>query len=183
MSARRRQETLEQFCIPLEDEASPTPSAPTSAPSTDPKPATPAALPRRRSRSSRIILDGESEDDANDGDFVATQDDDADSFIDDDDDDFAKPKKGKGKGKGKGKKKTKGSASLSAVRDSGVYESFSSSSGNGMIPKVMLISLKAGALGLNLTVANNVYLYVLTVINDFFVIADVLIFYSRSMDP
>ena len=49
MSARRRQETLEQFCIPLEDEASPTPSAPTSAPSTDPNPATPAALPRRLS--------------------------------------------------------------------------------------------------------------------------------------
>jgi SWI/SNF-related matrix-associated actin-dependent regulator of chromatin subfamily A3 len=29
---------------------------------------------------------------------------------------------------------------------------------NGINPKVMLISLKAGALGLNLTVANNIYL-------------------------
>ena len=43
----------------------------------------------------------------------------------------------------------KSSASTSAAYDSAI---------SGAIPRVMLISLKAGALGLNLTVANNVYL-------------------------
>lgn len=52
---------------------------------------------------------------------------------DDDDEDFTVKNKGNGKG--------------------GI--TFSLGKGN---PKVMLISLKAGALGLNLTVANNVYL-------------------------
>jgi SWI/SNF-related matrix-associated actin-dependent regulator of chromatin subfamily A3 len=45
-------------------------------------------------------------------------------------------------------------------------------------PPVMLISLKAGALGLNLTVANNVYLYVLRVF-----LQPLLAQYDIRMDP
>ena len=58
-------------------------------------------------------------------------------------------KKGKGKGKGKGKAKaTKASTQVQTP-----VPQF-----DGVNPRVMLISLKAGALGLNLTFANNVYL-------------------------
>jgi len=71
----------------------------------------------------------------------------SDSMINDDDDEFideddqrASDKKSKRKGKGKAK------------------DSMSSSADGGENPRVMLLSLKAGALGLNLTVANNVYL-------------------------
>lgn len=67
--------------------------------------------------------------------------DNGDSFSSDDDD-FAETK---GKGKGTRGKSVKRSKSFAGSLD---------------IPKVMLISLKAGALGLNLTVANNVYLCV-----------------------
>jgi SWI/SNF-related matrix-associated actin-dependent regulator of chromatin subfamily A3 len=58
-------------------------------------------------------------------------------------------KKGKGKGKAKGKSKA---AARYDFAPAGVAAM------NGINPKVMLISLKAGALGLNLTVANNIYL-------------------------
>lgn len=87
---------------------------------------------RTRRRAQRaVVADGAVSDDANDDDFVMGADDDADF----DDEDFAA-----GQGKGKGK------ATAPTWFPGGVN------------PKVMLISLKAGALGLNLTVANNVYL-------------------------
>lgn len=143
LSAKRRQETLERFCVPLEDSTSPTPSAP--APSL-----TPAPLTRRRSQPMQMVLAGDSDEDVNDADFIAAEDSD-DSFLDDDA--VFKPLK-KGKGKGKGKAKTSNS------REAENSRSHSSMPVNGTNPKVMLISLKAGALGLNLTVANNVYLYV-----------------------
>ncbi|KAF7306156.1 hypothetical protein HMN09_00770900 [Mycena chlorophos] len=69
---------------------------------------------------------------------AASADDSDEDFIDDDDDDAPRRKKGKGKGKQRAKA--------------------SAYSGSGGNPKVMLISLKAGALGLNLTVANHVFL-------------------------
>lgn len=77
--------------------------------------------------------------------FVEGADDDDDDFIDDEDVVQKKPKKGKGKAR------NSRSTTMSS-RDT------SNSSFDGVNPKVMLISLKAGALGLNLTVANNVYL-------------------------
>jgi len=74
--------------------------------------------------------------------------------IDNEDDaDGAPTRSKKGKGKAKGKSKGKGKAAarsqLGSLEDTVM---------NGVNPKVMLISLKAGALGLNLTVANNIYL-------------------------
>ena len=67
---------------------------------------------------------------------------------------LSKKVQGKGKGKGKaksaGKGKKKASIPSTPVRDTPQFD--------GVNPRVMLISLKAGALGLNLTVANNVYL-------------------------
>jgi SWI/SNF-related matrix-associated actin-dependent regulator of chromatin subfamily A3 len=73
-----------------------------------------------------------------------------DDFFDDEDDDSAfscKTRKRKSKANGKAKAKTTRGGS-----------GFNGSSFAGENPQVMLISLKAGALGLNLTVANNVYL-------------------------
>ncbi|KAH9941011.1 SNF2 family N-terminal domain-containing protein [Amylocystis lapponica] len=141
MSARRRQETIARFSVPLDGQSI------TVAPSQ-----TQESLPRggrRRGRPSRASTSAVAVyDDANDGDFVDDGGNDSD-FIDDDDEDAA-PKK-KGKGKGKGKKKARASvAPRFAVLDGSAF--------GGINPKVMLISLKAGALGLNLTVANNVYL-------------------------
>ena len=95
-------------------------------------------------------------DDDKDDDFVMGKDDpDDDDFSDDGDDDAparTQSKKGKGKGKAKtaGKGKKKASIPSTPVRDTPQFD--------GVNPRVMLISLKAGALGLNLTVANNVYL-------------------------
>lgn len=72
----------------------------------------------------------------------------ADFFSDDDDNAYV------GKGKGKAKARSSGSGSKG--------RSYIDALDGGRIvnPPVMLISLKAGALGLNLTVANNVFLYV-----------------------
>lgn len=147
MSAKKRQETLERFSVPLDD-------SPGALGAEDE-----ASLPSKRARrsSKKVILD---DDDFNmdaddDGDFVAIASATDDDFLDDEDDDgpFAnksqKKQKAK-KGKGKGKAATQSRASIRA--------GFDGSSFGGENPKVMLISLKAGALGLNLTVANNVYL-------------------------
>lgn len=138
MSAKRRQETIARFSVPIKEDVA--------------VPAQPATQGRskRTRRSARTVSDADSEvivlDDEDDGDFVAGDDDEDDDFIVDDDDQPSK-KKGKGKSKGKGKDKA---TPISILDDELVYE--------GVNPKVMLISLKAGALGLNLTVANNVYL-------------------------
>jgi SWI/SNF-related matrix-associated actin-dependent regulator of chromatin subfamily A3 len=79
--------------------------------------------------------------DDEDEDFVPQMD--ADSH------DGARTRKKKGKAKAKGKSKAVARSDLAPVGNTAV---------NGVNPKVMLISLKAGALGLNLTAANNIYL-------------------------
>ncbi|CAA7259081.1 unnamed protein product [Cyclocybe aegerita] len=130
MSAKRRQEAIARFSVPVE-EVQDTPSLSRSA---------------RSSRGGRSIVEQGYNGDDGDSDFVMSGDDD---FIDDEDDDNGftkKKKKPKAKAKGKGKAKA---ATRSASMDNDTFEEN---------PKVMLLSLKAGALGLNLTVANNVYL-------------------------
>jgi SWI/SNF-related matrix-associated actin-dependent regulator of chromatin subfamily A3 len=145
MSAKRRQETLERFSLPLEDDVTLETCAETPLPPT-----------RSRRSSTQATSHGESIDidDDGDADFTVNGISDDDDFLDNEDDNSAfssKPRKGKGKAKGntKGKAKAKSTARRAGVNGS----SFA-----GENPKVMLISLKAGALGLNLTVANNVYL-------------------------
>ncbi|KAJ7251551.1 SNF2 family N-terminal domain-containing protein [Mycena haematopus] len=122
MSAKRRQEVIAQFSVPVADDDT-----------------APVARNRSRGRSSDGSI-GRGED----FDYAMEPDNDSD-FLDDEDDDTVLVKNKKGKAKGKGKEKA---ASYTA-------RSTFAAGGN---PKVMLISLKAGALGLNLTVANNVYL-------------------------
>ncbi|KAK0504709.1 SNF2 family N-terminal domain-containing protein [Armillaria luteobubalina] len=94
-----------------------------------------------RQRTKRIVVedcDGDIADDQ-DSDFVPMSQDDGDDLIVSDDESSRK-KKGKGKGK----------ARVNVDREI---------LGEGNNPKVLLLSLKAGALGLNLTVANNVFLW------------------------
>jgi SWI/SNF-related matrix-associated actin-dependent regulator of chromatin subfamily A3 len=83
-------------------------------------------------------------DDGDDDSFVPQVD-----FDSDDGADGPPTRNKKGKAKAKGKSKA---AARYAFAPVGVVPM------NGINPKVMLISLKAGALGLNLTVANNIYL-------------------------
>ncbi|KAH9176256.1 SNF2 family N-terminal domain-containing protein [Lactarius sanguifluus] len=155
MSARRRQETIETFCVPIEGstgeiaDVDPTPDV--SASEVQPT--------RRSARSSRRRgaepVDGEQ--DA--GTMIVSDDDDifvpqVDVISDDDHDHDSAPtwnKKGKRKDKGKRK------ATAQTLLEDDIAP-FRTPATNGVNPKVMLISLKAGALGLNLTVANNVYL-------------------------
>lgn len=149
MSAKRRQETIAQFSVPLEDKATPDtvdqPPAASQAGSSRPK-------RTRKTRSTTTVVDGDDEiqiiENGQDDDFVMDDEVDDDDFIDDEDDELASKRKKKGS-KGKGKAVPKAAAS-----------GYKTPAFTGPNPKVMLISLKAGALGLNLTVANNVYLYV-----------------------
>ncbi|KIJ68013.1 hypothetical protein HYDPIDRAFT_107592 [Hydnomerulius pinastri MD-312] len=137
LSARRRQEVLERFSIPLES------GAPSSTFEETP------LLPTRRRRittQSTLVDDEDSFADEKDSDFI----------VDSDDDNFdesiaSQAKKGKAKAKGKGKAKAGPRAKAKPVFDGSAF--------SGENPRVMLISLKAGALGLNLTVANNVFLW------------------------
>ncbi|KAF8161207.1 SNF2 family N-terminal domain-containing protein [Crassisporium funariophilum] len=124
MSAKRRQDAIAQFSVPLEDEV---------------------VIPERTARSSRngssvILQDGDADEEV-DEDFAMDSDEDESDFVDDDDDGPISRKKTMLKGKGKAKP-GKLLSSVSAKQN----------------PRVMIISLKAGALGLNLTAANNVYL-------------------------
>jgi SWI/SNF-related matrix-associated actin-dependent regulator of chromatin subfamily A3 len=141
LSAKRRKEVLEQFSIPLEAEEDLAVDIDTPLP------------PRRRRTSTQTNLVEED---------ILLEDDDSSFIVDDtgdDDDDFeedistmAKKGKEKSKPKNKGKAKaTYGSRASQKAR-------FDGSSCGGKTPRVMLISLKAGSLGLNLTVANNVIL-------------------------
>ncbi|KAF8967874.1 SNF2 family N-terminal domain-containing protein [Flammula alnicola] len=118
MSAKRRQEAIARFSVPLEEEA----------------PVLPRSTRKARNTGATVLQD---EDDPT----VIFDD-----FIDDDDDDgpFAGRNPSQRKGQGKG------------CRSSRKSSEFCGSDEN---PRVMLLSLKAGALGLNLTVANNVYLW------------------------
>ena len=149
MSARRRQETIARFSIPIEEGDIGSTDRQVTASQTSA--ATPSQRATRRStRSTQVVLDESFEDDR-DHDYVMTADQDDDDFIDDEDDDGSirtQSKKSKSKAKAKGKKKATQPTRVSPP--DGHFD--------GVNPRVMLISLKAGALGLNLTVANNVYL-------------------------
>lgn len=151
LSAKRRQETLETFCVPLGEDApemanvQSTPIASTSE----------GQQMRRSARTKRrgAASAGEYQEAA----AMLIDDGDDDSFVpqvDFDSDDGAdgpptQNKDGKGKGKAKGKSKAAARYDFTPVGVAAMNE---------INPKVMLISLKAGALGLNLTVANNIYL-------------------------
>ncbi|KAJ3733451.1 SNF2 family N-terminal domain-containing protein [Lentinula guzmanii] len=129
MSAKRRADAITRFSVPLERmQAVKTSAAPGS---------------RRASRKTSYNV---SEGDRNDN------EDDEDFGIDDGQSDFETEVTVTRKNKGKGKaKQTQGDSDF---EDDLSFESIQ----NQNNPAVMLISLKAGALGLNLTVANNVYL-------------------------
>ena len=151
MSAKRRQETLEAFCVPIEHDAQDTskvqsiPDVPTSE----------LQQTRRSARSTR--RGGEYQQ----ADIVPTNGDDDDDFLldidfdSDDDADSTLPRSKKRKTKAKGKGKAVTRSRIASVGGSNMNTPPIS---NGVNPKVMLISLKAGALGLNLTVANKIYL-------------------------
>ncbi|GLB37536.1 putative HIRAN [Lyophyllum shimeji] len=115
MSAKRRQDTIARFSVPITEDVA-------------------ATVPLAAS-----IDGGDSED------YVLEQGDDA---LDDDFDDCAFSERQKGK-----KGAQKGKARASTVLHDADTSPFSAEN-----PRVMLLSLKAGAVGLNLTVANNVYL-------------------------
>lgn len=152
MSATRRQETLETFCVPIEHDSEETSNV---QPVLD-VPTSELRQTRRSARSSRRseASGGEYQqagvmptngDDDDDNDFLLETTVDSDDDVDSTGPPSKKRKtKAKDKGKGKGKAATRSRAALPIS--------------NGVNPKVMLISLKAGALGLNLTVANNIYL-------------------------
>lgn len=145
MSARRRQETIAQFSVPIEEDDTPIAIEVEDAPSRP----TRSTRTRSSQATATVLSDGDAADDDLDDDFVVGGEvDEDDDFIDDEEEQPAK-RKGKGKGKAKGKRK----ATPASKTSSGYCTPAS-----GTNPKVMLISLKAGALGLNLTVANNVYL-------------------------
>lgn len=140
MSAKRRQETLETFCVPIGHD---TPEA--ANVHSIPMPET-----RRSARSLRRGV--ASAEDYQEADAVSINDGEDEDFVpqmDADSDDRARTRKKKGKAKAKGKSKAVIRSDFAPVGNTVV---------NGVNPKVMLISLKAGALGLNLTVANNIYL-------------------------
>ncbi|KAI0688029.1 SNF2 family N-terminal domain-containing protein [Cytidiella melzeri] len=132
MSARRRQEAIERFSVPIK-EYCPVISPPTAQ--GRPK------RQRKRARATNFVPDSDviEIDDDDDANFIVGDDEEEDDFIVGDDD---RPTKKKVKGMAKGK-----------TRATPISIGY-----GGENPKVMLISLKAGALGLNLTVANNVYL-------------------------
>lgn len=126
MSARRRQETLERFSQPLDAKGTPPP----------------AKRPRRSTV--KVVID--SDDDDPRGSVLEKQSEDDTSLYNSDGDNVWKAKKGNGKMKEKGKGKMKPTGRRQ-------FDVLNNCTEN---PVVMLISLKAGALGLNLTVANNV---------------------------
>jgi len=114
MSAKRRQEAIARFSVPLEAEVEETPAL--SRIST-----------KTRSGRSSVTMEDVGEGSDNDGDLLNRAGDD-DDFIDYSDDDG--PFSGK-RSKGKGKAR---------ARPAKAYEAFDSSDSN---PKVMLLSLKA----------------------------------------
>ncbi|EMD30973.1 hypothetical protein CERSUDRAFT_120235 [Gelatoporia subvermispora B] len=134
MSARRRQETIARFSVPL-DAIPPTVSG--------------LSRPRRRAHASQptSIDNAAVPDDDLDDDFILS-DHNADGDFGEDSDGAKRRKKTR---TGKGEQKASIAAASTLGRNCHQLD--------GPNPKVMLISLKAGALGLNLTVANNVYLW------------------------
>lgn len=139
MSAKRRADVIKRFSVPV---------APTVVSSTTEED-TPVATNvgvggrRRSARKSAFKAALEGSDDSGSG-FEPERVDDK-GVIEDDEDEFAPAATARGKGKAR---VIYGEEELDLYLDSDAQEN----------PCVMLISLKAGALGLNLTVANNVYL-------------------------
>lgn len=166
MSARRRQETLECFSVAIEEGSEDAELLAPSASQTRSQPQNKSAGRSTRQRGEGAAAFPMEDDGTNEGDddFVpdGADDDDDDFVVSDDDTPWgqSKSKKGNGKGKGKanGKAKTKGKSKARFTGEDSVVTYKSTAVAFGANPKVMLISLKAGALGLNLTVANNVYL-------------------------
>lgn len=137
LSARQRQEVLERFSIPLDPIESPAPGKPL-----------PSTRPRRNQTQTTLGCD-EDDTNGNDSDFVAGNDSD-DEF---EENIMSRVKKSKAKDRQtKGKGKARAIPARKRVFDGSAFDAEN--------PKVMLISLKAGALGLNLTVANHVFLWV-----------------------
>jgi SWI/SNF-related matrix-associated actin-dependent regulator of chromatin subfamily A3 len=131
MSAKRRQETLERFSVPIEEDDA---SKPQGVDASSPLP-----IRAGRRRTSKIVLDSEDNDFEQDKDYVMEDgSDDDDDFIDDDDDDsaFITKSKSKGKGKANAKPKTKKKAASKTF-----FEPHSRAPGEEN-PQVMLISLK-----------------------------------------
>lgn len=153
LSARRRQEVLERFSIPLDPDESPAPGE-----------ALPSTSGRQTQTEIVVVEDDENTTNDKDSDFVPGNDTD-DEFADDI---STRVKKSVVKNKGK----------MKAVPP--VKQVFDGSAFYRENPKVMLISLKAGALGLNLTVANHVFLCVLL---PCAVLTHVLIHAFARMDP
>lgn len=128
MSAKCRQETLEKFSVPIEEDDLAELKAPSS----------PLPIRAGRRKASKVVVVIDDDDREDDQDFVMKEEhSDGDDFIDDEDDDSAfKPsasKKGKEKMKARGKaKKTFPDTRYGNVR--------------GGNPQVMLISLKVGRL-------------------------------------
>lgn len=151
MSARRRQETLERFSVPLTKQPAST-STPvvTGEASGAPAAEVETSSGKSRRRASRVVSyaqDAITNDDKDDDpDFAFVDGADDDNFREDEE----APKKSK---KGKGKAKARISRMTTTYSEDPIAPI-----PDGVNPQVMLISLKAGALGLNLTVANNVYL-------------------------
>lgn len=159
MSARRRQETIARFSVPVksDDVVSAVPFSQAIQPAVSEVAGASQRSARRRTRASQSILLDEAGDNEKDDDFVINDTDvDDDDFIDDDDENVpparTRGKKGKAVTKGKGKAKAKKVVRADDIAPEPI------SLADDVNPRVMLISLKAGALGLNLTVANNVYL-------------------------
>jgi SWI/SNF-related matrix-associated actin-dependent regulator of chromatin subfamily A3 len=151
LSAKRRQETLETFCVPLGEDAPET----ANVQSTPIASTSEGQQMRRSTRSTRRGAASAGE--YQEADTMLIDNGDDDLFVpqvgfDSDDGADGLPTRNK---KGKGKAKAKGKSRAAAQYD---FAPVGVAAMNGINPKVMLISLKAGALGLNLTVANNIYL-------------------------
>ncbi|KAK1224593.1 hypothetical protein PQX77_012488 [Marasmius sp. AFHP31] len=134
MSAKRREEAITRFSVPL--------ATSKTSMHKDTTPQTPKGRAHRASRKKSVALEAlDGNDDDSDDDFaMGTSEADYSDFEDE------RPKKNS-KGKGKGKQTFTEEDDLDDL-------AFATDEN----PTVMLLSLKAGAVGLNLTVANNVYL-------------------------
>lgn len=130
MSAKKRQEVLARFSVPIAE----APIVDDDAMDVEP------ATSRRRKASRRAVMDDDDDDNfaptRQDSDFTPMGQDDDDDFIVSDDDDSYSTKKSKGKGKAKAKGKGKARAPSPERLDDLSF-------GNGGNPKILLLSLKA----------------------------------------